>query len=98
MAELRVRAPAQADLGEIDTYSYERFGVDVAETYMQGLSLAFDRIAEYPESAPLRPDYGPGIRCKPFRSHRIIYLIAQDCVEILRVLHLAQDARENLKP
>lgn len=96
MAELRVRAPALADLGEIEAYSHDRFGVVVGEAYMLGLSQAFDRIAEYPESAPLRPEYGADIRCKRFRSHRVIYLIASDSVEVLRVLHVSRDARPEL--
>ncbi len=96
MAELRVRAPALADLGEIEASSHDRFGVDVGEAYMLGLSQAFDRIAEYPQSAPLRPDYGANIRCKRFRSHRIVYLIAGNSVEVLRVLHVSRDAHAEL--
>jgi len=97
VAELRVRAPAQSDLGEIESYSNDRFGEKIGEAYMRGLARAFEQIAEYPRSAPLRPDYGAKMRCKPFRSHRILYQVAKDHVEILRVLHISRDVRADLR-
>jgi toxin ParE1/3/4 len=96
--DLRVRAAAQSDLDEIESYSAEQFGPEVACAYMLGLSRAFGLIAEYPRLVQPRPEYGGEIRCKTWRSHRIFYLVQSNYVEILRVLHVSQDAAAVLRP
>jgi plasmid stabilization system protein ParE len=99
VAKLRVRATAQADLTAIDFFSTEKFGHRVADEYGRGLADAFTQIANHPRSAPARKDYGPRIRCKIYRSHRILYVVdKQGDVEIYRVIHHSRDVRAALEP
>jgi len=99
VVKLRFRAIAQTDLAEIDTFSAERFGRDVADMYASGLIEAFSQIATFPRSGPARTDYGLHIRSKVYRSHRIIYVIDRHGdVEIYRVVHHSRDVPAALKP
>jgi len=99
VVKLRFRAIAQADLAEIDRFSAERFGRDVADMYAGGLIDALSQIAAFPRSAPARADYGLHVRSKVYRSHRILYVIdLQGNVEIYRVVHHSRDVPAALKP
>ena len=71
MAEVEFSNAAEADLVEIDEYSVARFGEDVGEIYMHGFDAAFMRLRDHPLAAPLRPQFGEGVRCLVHRQHRI---------------------------
>jgi toxin ParE1/3/4 len=97
VAEVEFSNTAEADLVEIDEYSVARFGEDVAEIYMHGFDAAFVRLRDFPLAAPLRPDFGDGVRCLVHRQHRILYTATKDNVLIARIIHHARDARRALK-
>lgn len=97
VAKLTLRQAAEDDLEEIDRFSAERFGKAVADGYAQGLVSALDAVAELPYAAPLREDFGAGVRGKLYRSHRVLYRIEEDGeVVVLRVLHHSRDIRPAL--
>jgi toxin ParE1/3/4 len=97
VAEVEFSNAAEADLVEIDEFSVVRFGEDVAEIYMHGFNAAFVRLRDYPLAAPLRPDFGDGIRCLVHRQHRILYKVNGDTVLIARITHHSRDVRRALK-
>ncbi len=94
MAEVRLRAAADADLAEIFDYSVTTFGPAVAEKYLRSFDEAFDLLRRHPSAGALRLDIVPPIRCLPHRSHRIFYDIDGATIWIVRVLHHAMDAQK----
>jgi toxin ParE1/3/4 len=97
VAEVHLSRLACADLAEIDAFGAEQFGEAAAEAYQDGLDRAFARLADFPLSGEARPQFGPGMRCLVFASHRIIYRIEDHVVQIVRVMHHSRDVPRHLK-
>lgn len=55
-----------------------------------------ERLADYPELGPERPNLGQGIRILPVDSITIFYRVAAGHVEIVRILHSARDINPDL--
>ena len=91
MAEVRLRAAADADLAAILEYSVEQWGEEVGEAYLASFGEAFNLLARHPLAGALRAEIIPPIRCLPHRSHRIFYDVDGETVWIVRVLHHAMD-------
>ena len=96
VAEVRLRAAADADLASILEFSVARFGEEVGEAYLRSFEQAFDLLRRHPMAGALRLEIDPPIRCLPHRSHRIFYDMEGDIVWIVRVLHHAMDAEGRL--
>lgn len=97
MAKLVLTPAARSDLIEIDEWGYQQFGASVADQYSRQLSAAFDQLAEYPLSGSAAPKYGKAYRCLVHRRHRIFYIVDQNEVLIVRILHHAMDPRRALQ-
>jgi plasmid stabilization system protein ParE len=41
----------------------------------------------FPEAAPLRQEFGEGVRMSVFRSYLVLYTVTSDVLEILRIVH-----------
>ena len=68
------------------------FGLDQADAYHEGLTAAFEFLADYPHAARQRPEISPPVRAHRYKSHMIIYdLGPDDVVIILRVRHGKED-------
>ncbi len=68
-----------------------RWGVDQADRYVEGLFSAFDLLAEFPEMARLRSEFVPPVRIHPSGSHVVVYQIAGQGIDVIRILHMRQD-------
>lgn len=97
MVEVILTPQARDDLDEIDRFSIDNFGETVATEYMHGFFVAFARLAEYPESAPLLPRITPPTRSLTYRSHRIIHDYEDGNVVIIRILHHSRDVGRAMK-
>lgn len=82
---------ADRDILEIYVHGAAEFGVDQAERYHEGLVSVFELLAENPHLARERPELDPPVRLHPYRAHMIAYLIRNDGILIIRVLHGRQD-------
>ena len=98
MPEVRLSNDAVADLIEIDEYGAERFGNDAANAYQRAINLVFTQLETFPLIGEARPDYGAGIRCISHKSHRILYRVENESVEIARILHHSREVTRHLKP
>jgi toxin ParE1/3/4 len=96
--KLQLTAAAIADLDDIDAYGAAHFGEDAADSYAAALRHALDLLEGFPRSAPSRDDFGPGIRCRSFRSHLILHVVENETVLVVRILHHTQDVKRALKP
>ncbi|MGH7088411.1 MAG: type II toxin-antitoxin system RelE/ParE family toxin [Stellaceae bacterium] len=87
------RTTRQADADIIDIYLWgcHEFGQRQAEQYHNGLAATFDLIAAHPRMARERSEFNPPVRLHPYQSHLIVYMLDDDGVLIVRVLHGRQE-------
>ncbi len=78
---------------DLHTQSTIRFGLDVADEYIDGIDAALARLAEFPESGPVYPGLRPPVRYLTYRRHHILYDFDGTTVRIARILHHARDVR-----
>lgn len=87
----RLSVEATKDLEGIYEYTERTFGRNQASAYLRALRVRFDRIAEHPAFGRHRQDIESGTRAIIHKSHVIYYIVDDNGVLILRVLHGAQD-------
>ncbi len=87
----RTTRQADADIVDIYLWGCREFGRHQAELYHQGLAATFDLIAAHPRMARERPEFNPPVRLHPYQSHLIVYMLDDDGVLIVRVLHGRQE-------
>ena len=97
MTELVFSREAGADLLDIYAFSVERFGIDAADQYHDGLEEACERLLHFPEMGLLHPAVSPPARYLVFRRHHIFYDISEDTVTVLRILHHAMNVARHLR-
>ena len=96
VADVELSPAARADLAAIDDYSEERFGREIADAYADGFEATFDLLSRYPLAGTAIPKLGKGIRCLVHRKHRIFYIVHDDIVLIVRIVHHARQAKRAL--
>tara|TARA_R100000365_G_C2666570_1_gene17431 strand:- start:35 stop:319 length:285 start_codon:yes stop_codon:yes gene_type:complete len=87
----KLSVEAIKDVDRISLWSTENFGPRQAEEYDQILVDTFDLLSANPELAPERRGAVRRVRLMPCKAHHIVYLIVEDDIVILRVLHQLQD-------
>lgn len=97
MIEVIISSAARLDLLSIDEYGIDRFGEVAADALNAGFRRAFEQLAEYPRSAPERPDYGENMRCLMYLGYRVLHQFNGEAVLIVRVLHHSRDVRSALQ-
>lgn len=93
---LRVAAAAARDVTQIAVYSRRKWGTDVAVRYALGLWRAVDQIRRHPSIGTDCGEIIEGVRRYRFRSHAIYYVILDDSVRIIRVLHVRMSPTRHL--
>jgi toxin ParE1/3/4 len=84
------RVEAAADLRRIARETRAAWGEDQAKRYVSALRNEIKSLMQF----PLRyPDFEPrpGLRRMNCGRHAVIYLVQDDRIEIIRVLHVASD-------
>ena len=79
---------ARIDLRDIARFTRRQWGAQQSLAYMQKLRSSISRLGYFPELGRERPEYGPDVRSLPVEQHRIFYLMANEAVEILRIVHM----------
>lgn len=90
-AVYRLTPAAQNDLAEIWRYGAMTWSDEQADRYLDVLVNGFELIAEQPELSRLRAEFSPPVRIFPTGSHLVVYIVDQQGVTILRVLHNRRD-------
>ena len=91
MTGFRLRPAARRDLEEIWRDTVRNWSEKQAETYIRALSAAFELLVEYPEIERERTELNPPLRIKRSGSHLILYQIADDCIDVVRIRHVRED-------
>ncbi len=89
MAQVLLTSPADADIGGIIAYLACKAGNTLAARYVASFEKLFNRLADYPDSGPLRPALGPQVRISIVAPYIVIYEYdaAGDTVIVLRIIH-----------
>ena len=88
--QLRFSLRAEFDFEEISDY-IAADNPTRAVTFVQEIREYCRRLMRFPEAAPLRPEFGEGVRLGIFRSYLILYSLHGDILEIRRVVHGARN-------
>jgi len=86
MLTIHKQTRAERDLIDIWLYSFENWGEAQADKYHDELTNAFITIAENPLIGTSCEDVRQGYRKYHVNRHLIFYRIAEDTVQIVRVL------------
>jgi len=78
---------AHADLDEIWDYTADRWGLEQAETYIRRLWKDIQTVADKPSLGQECAVVRPGYRKYPSGSHVLFYRLADDGIDVVRILH-----------
>jgi toxin ParE1/3/4 len=82
---------AEGDLEGIWVYTAKVWSVDQANHYIDDLVAKFELLAKAPFIARERTEFVPPVRIHRHQSHVIIYRLAGENLDILRVAHMRQN-------
>ncbi|MDX2428460.1 MAG: type II toxin-antitoxin system RelE/ParE family toxin [Xanthomonadales bacterium] len=91
MNNYRLSLLASADLEEIAEYTIERFGVEQARRYRDGLKTCFDQLANNPVLGKRSEQLMRDLRRFEHQSHVVFYINEPEDIFIVRVLHSSMD-------
>ena len=87
----RTTSEAEYDLQFIAEQGVVQFGPRVSRAYIGRLIEMFGTIAEHPPVGSERLAQSGSVRLMPYGSHNILYIVENEDVIILRVLHGLQN-------
>jgi len=86
---------ASADLEEIAEYTIERFGIEQARRYRDGLKTCFNQLANNPALGKRSEQLMRGLRRFEHQSHVVFYINEPEDIFIVRVLHSSMDVQRH---
>ena len=87
MTGYRLTKDAQSDLIEIRRYTVQEWGAAQSQKYLSELRKTIRLLAEAPSLGKARPEVGPKVLSFPYVSHVIYYLVHEQLLVVLAVLH-----------
>ncbi|SDA88560.1 toxin ParE1/3/4 [Algoriphagus alkaliphilus] len=91
MASYRLSVKAEEDLTEIYTYGILQFGYSQAGRYTAGLEETLLNLAQFLYLGKESNFLYRGLREFIYKSHLIFYLIEEEGILIVRILHQSRD-------
>jgi len=85
--QFKIQPEAEKDLEAIWHYSVENWGINKALEYLDGIDKAFHLLASNPNISNLFQEFIPPVRIHHHKKHLIVYILEEDKVVIIRVLH-----------
>lgn len=89
---------AENDLIEIYVYGFLNFGETQAEIYVSKLEECFELLGNAPLICRERTEFTPPVRIHHRGRHLVIYVLQDDRILIIRVLHESMDVKRHLPP
>lgn len=96
MPGYRLRQSAREDLKSIARYTEREWGIDQRNIYLRQLAGRFKWLAKNPNLGKYRDDVKEGYMCYPEGRHVIFYVIRENHVEIIGILHENMDVMRHL--
>ena len=83
----RITPRAHRDLENIGRYSMNKWGKEQRNRYLHALDQRFAWLVDRPHVGKHRPDINQGFYSFPQGSHLIFYLIHENGIDIIGILH-----------
>ena len=96
VAEYRLTPAAERDLETIWTHTWQQWGVEQANRYIDILTAAFAELAQSPKIAPACDHVRPGYRRRNVERHMLYFRITPYGIAVVRILHDRMDAPRHL--
>jgi toxin ParE1/3/4 len=96
MRTLKLTKCAQTDLEQIADYTMAEWGQKQADFYLAQLEKAFYSVLDNPHLGKSRDDIKAGYRSLLVEKHLVFYLLANEQLEIMRILHCRMDVIQHL--
>jgi toxin ParE1/3/4 len=93
---LELTDDAEADLRSLLEYTEHAWGVEQKIRYADLLSRAMHELLAYPELGSMRNELAQGLRGRHLGQHVIFYLVLQDSIRIIRILHAKMNPATHL--
>ena len=97
MAEYRLRPKARSDIDAIWDFTVQTWGVQQARYYVNSLRDICTELAGNPELGKCRDELYKGLRVYPSGKHLVFYLIIENGIDVVRILHGSMDVQRHLK-
>ena len=91
------RPDVLAELDEVEAYTQRTWGGAQAKRYVAALVADIKALRLSALRYPIYNQVYAGLRRKRSGMHHIYYLAIEDCVEIVRIMHLSRDPGRHLK-
>ena len=95
--DYRLTKSAERDLSEVWIYTYEAWGDEQADRYVSGLKDSLMKIGENPALGKLVNEIGAGLRMFRCQHHYMFYLLQDQTVIVLGILHEKMDLIQRLQ-
>ena len=96
MRSIVVRPEAEVDIEDAADYTMEQWGRDQARRYIGNIRKAIDRLAIDGLRFPEETEAYPGLRRMRSGHHFIFFLVDDEKVDVVRVMHERRDAVRHL--
>lgn len=96
MRELIWRARAVADMESIIEWTTAHHGTEKAAEYLRALYSDAKALREFPHRHPNHTSRNTEFRKAPSREHFLFYLVKDDAINVVRVLHKSMDFENQL--
>lgn len=94
---IRITELAEEDLEDAGDYiAYELKNPSAAENIVSGIRAKIYSLVDFPERNELDEDKvlaGLGVRKEYYRNYKIYYIIEEDIIYIVRILHMLVDSK-----
>ena len=97
MSHYQLREAALTDLEDIWQYTFETWGVDQADHYVQTLLTRCEWLAEQPQLGKVRDDIKPGYFCFPEGRHLVFYKQMNSGIDVIGFPHQSMDVVRHLE-
>lgn len=98
MSNFRLTPDAKAGLMQIARYTQQTWGKKQRDTYIGMIDGCFHTLCEAPMLGKIRPEIHHALRSHPAGKHVIFYLIRQDHIVIVHILHEKMDPDKYFEP
>lgn len=96
MPQIKKQPLAEQDLINIWLYTFKQWGETQADKYLDELEQGIRLLASQPLQCRERDEFNPPVRIHHYAHHLIVYIISNDTINIVRVLHESMDVETQL--
>jgi toxin ParE1/3/4 len=97
MREIRLSEAARADLVDIWAETYQKWGADQADKYLDDIARALNGLIDNPQMGSDCSDLLHGARRLIIGRHLAFHEAHEDAIFVIRVLHQSMDVPRHLR-